>query len=49
MNHVAGIDNRKIEKQIRLDVEREEDYKKFEKLGRALSAEIRIKILAVLK
>lgn len=49
MNQVAGIDNRKIEKQISLDVEREEDYKKFEKLGRALSAEIRIKILAVLK
>lgn len=43
------IENEIIEKQIHLDVEKEEDYEKFEKLGRALSARIRIKILALLK
>lgn len=43
------IDTRRIEKQIHLDIEKKEDYDQLKKLGRALSANIRIQILAVLK
>lgn len=39
----------KIDRHIRLDIDRKEDYKRFESLGKALSSNVRLQILAALK
>lgn len=43
------IEKEKIDRHISLDVDREEDYEFFEKLGKALSSEVRIRMLSILK
>lgn len=43
------IEKEKIDRHIILDVDRDEDYELFEKLGKALSSEVRIRMLAILK
>lgn len=43
------LEKEKIDRHIRLDIDREEDYGQFEKLGKALSSQVRLKMLAILK
>lgn len=49
MEKTAGIDKEKIDRHISLNIDREEDYELFEKLGKALSSDVRLRMLAILK
>lgn len=49
MERTAGTEKEKIDRHIRLNIDREEDYELFERLGKALSSDVRLRMLAILK
>ena len=49
MNRQSANEKEKIDRHIVLDIDSEENYKLFERLGKALSSRVRIRMLALLK
>lgn len=49
MGNTQEFDKEKIDRHLKLDIDREEDFSQFEKLGKALSSGVRLKMLSILK
>ena len=49
MNRQSANEKEKIDRHIVLDIDSEENYELFERLGKALSSRVRIRMLALLK